>query len=188
MDLLKTLKEVVPALKQFAERRRLELKDLGNANFTVAEVELGTGGARVKFTASVERVAAWELYVELNTRIGTQELAEDEGMLREALSSLHAIFGITRQILKNVGPGVGLGQESLASYVLAILNRVLRPFLAKWHPRLTAWEAARPQQQSAVEHERLWDQHAEIRKELGVVRQILAGYSEAVGILAGVNG
>lgn len=188
MDLMKALKEIVPALKRFAERRRLELKDLGTANFTVAEVELGTDGARVKFTASVERVAAWELYVELNTRIATQELGDGDGLLREALSSLHALFGLTRQILKNAGPGVGQGEESLAFYALAILNRVLRPFLAKWHPRLMAWEGQRSSESSVVDHEREWKEEEELRRELGVIRQILAGYSEAVGILAGVNG
>lgn len=38
-----------------------------------------------------QRDAAWELYVELVTRIATVELPEDRGSLREALTSLHSL-------------------------------------------------------------------------------------------------
>jgi hypothetical protein len=38
-----------------------------------------------------ERHAAWELYVELVTRVAVVELGPEEGLLREALSSLHAL-------------------------------------------------------------------------------------------------
>lgn len=34
-------------------------------------------GPRVKFKASVERLAAWELYVELNRGIEMEELGDD---------------------------------------------------------------------------------------------------------------
>src|SRR5207244_862732 len=53
-----------------------------------------------------ERRAAWEMYVELITRIAVQELRESEGLLREALSSLYTLFGTTRQILRDHGPEV----------------------------------------------------------------------------------
>jgi hypothetical protein len=180
--------EFLAALKSFAQRRLSEIRALGAVNLSIAEIELGTGGARVKFKASVEQIAAWELYVELQTRISTQELGAEEGSLREALTSLHAIFGITRQILKSAGPGVAGREESLASYALAILNRVLRPVLAKWHPRLESWEAQRPAGMSVIDHERAWEEAAELRRDLAIVRQVLVGYAEALGILAGVGG
>src|SRR5688500_9430377 len=54
-----------------------------------------------------ERQAAWELYVELTTRIAAQPLDPDDGLCREALDSLHALFGVTRSVLRAAGPGVG---------------------------------------------------------------------------------
>jgi hypothetical protein len=188
MNLSNLLSTLIPGLMTFAKRRGLELRDLASANLTVAEVELGIGGAKVKLHASVERIAAWELYIELNTRIATQPLDDDDGLLREALTSLHALFEITRQILKTAGPGVAIGEESLAKYALAILNRVLRPFLARWHSRLATWETTRGDEISVAQHERAWEHHDELRRELGVVREILGGYSEALGLLAGVSG
>src|SRR5690606_11840570 len=140
----RALKDLIPGFKKFAARRAAELKDLGTADLIVTDVELSVAGQRVRFRASVERIAAWELYVELQTRVATQDLSESDGLLREALGSLHAIFSITRQILKAAGPGVAMGQESLGGYSMAILNRVLRPLLAKWHPALLDWEAERP--------------------------------------------
>jgi len=39
-----------------------------------------------------EREAAWEMYVGLATRMSVQEVRPDEGLLREALSSLYSLF------------------------------------------------------------------------------------------------
>ena len=46
-----------------------------------------------------EKKAAWEMYVELATRISVVKMEYDEGLLREALSSLHTLFNTTRTIL-----------------------------------------------------------------------------------------
>lgn len=54
--------------------------------------------------STAERDASWEMYVELITRITTNELNDEEGILREALSSFYSLFDITRQILKNMVP------------------------------------------------------------------------------------
>lgn len=50
-----------------------------------------------------ERDAAWELYVEVVTRIAVVELKPGEGSLREALSSLSSPFATTRDILRKYG-------------------------------------------------------------------------------------
>jgi hypothetical protein len=50
-----------------------------------------------------EKDAAWELYVELITRISVVELKPDEGLLREAMASLYSLFATTRGILKKYG-------------------------------------------------------------------------------------
>lgn len=49
------------------------------------------------------RWAAWALYIELKTRITTQALNDDQGLLREALNSLYSLFGSTREILIGLG-------------------------------------------------------------------------------------
>jgi hypothetical protein len=62
-----------------------------------------------------ERRAAWELYVELVTRVAVVQLGPVEGLLREALSSLREVFGITREILRRYGPAVTQRRVQLIS-------------------------------------------------------------------------
>jgi hypothetical protein len=53
-----------------------------------------------------EQQAAWELYVELVTRIAVVPLHPGQGLLREALDSLYSLFPTTRDILRRHGPRV----------------------------------------------------------------------------------
>lgn len=179
--------KMVDDLLKFARKRARELKDLATTEVTIAEVTANVAGQQVKFKVNVERIAAWELYVELNTRIATQELGSEEGLLREALSSLHALFGVTRKILREAGPGVAFGDESLGKYAMAILNLVLRPYLSRWHPLLSDWESARSEGVSAADHETAWDRTDEARTELARVQEMLRGYSDALALLAGLT-
>src|SRR6266700_2536301 len=84
----------------------------------------------------VEQRAAWEMYVELITRVSLVELQPGEGLLHEALSSLYSLFDTTRKILREYGPAVarpkGKDNISFGYLAIAILNGVLRPVLAKW--------------------------------------------------------
>ena len=64
-----------------------------------AEIGLPWGLGKVGGTwrpDEAERSASWELLVELTTRVSLSELPPGEGLLRESLSSLHALFGLTR--------------------------------------------------------------------------------------------
>lgn len=137
-----------------------------------------------------ERKAAWELYVELVTRISVVPLDPDEGLLREALSSLYSVFAITRDILRRYGPDVAQpraeGQYSFGTLAIALLNVGLRPTLARWHPALQDWEAAQPEGRSRSEHDRAWDRAAELRTTLEVTRGLLAQYARLMAQVCGV--
>lgn len=130
--------------------------------------------------------AAWSLYVELVTRIAVEPLKADEGLVREALNSLYSLFGTTREILKAAGPDVGIALNSVGGIAIAVLNRGLRPFLAKWHPLLQAHEAQRPTGRSPKEHEQQWSEAGKLREELEQLRQKLKQYADALAEIAGV--
>ncbi len=136
---------------------------------------------------STQRRAAWSLCVELVTRVAVQPLEIDEGSLRETLSSLHTLFGSTREILKASGPDVGASKDSVGGIAIAVLNNGLRPFLSKWHPRLQNWEARRTAEQSIKEHEKVWVEEAQIRQELETLRKDLEQYATALAVIAGVK-
>ena len=76
-----------------------------------------------------DRKAAWELYVELLTRISTQFLEPDDGDEQTALNSIFSLFGTTRSILKQHGPEC----IEFSKVAILVLNQIVRPFTAKWH-------------------------------------------------------
>lgn len=131
--------------------------------------------------------AAWELYVELITRVAVAELGHDQGSLREALTSIHSLFGVTRDLLRKYGPVVakpkGKGELSFGLISVRMLNNVLRPFLAQWHPALKDWEARRPEGRSSIDHERAWQHASALRDALEGRRLVL---NRVAGLLANV--
>jgi hypothetical protein len=151
----------------------------------------GLGSIAGKWEPSEEEQrAAWEMYVELITRVSIEELSPREGLLREALSSLYTLFGTTREILRTYGPVVAApkrGSElSFGIIAATVLNRALRPFLTKWHPELTHYESQRPQDVSPLEHERRWERGDELRSDLSELRTVLREYADYLGKVADV--
>lgn len=118
-----------------------------------------------------DRAAAWDLYVELLTRTATQPLPAEAGDERAALDSVHALFALTRTILKTHGPGSG----EFAKLAIPVLNQVIRPFAGKWHRRVLeqAFDTAA--------------QRAEFRRELAEIQAVLRSYTCALADMAGVE-
>ena len=134
-----------------------------------------------------ERQAAWELFVELASRIAAQPLDPQDGSTREALSSLHSLFATTRGILRAAGPVAGKQGRSVGYVALSVLNHGLRPFLSNWHPKLLQWEQSCPPALSAEQHERAWDRDVALRGELEAMRIKMWAYANALAEIAGTK-
>ena len=78
-----------------------------------------------------DREAAWEMYVEIDTRIITQPLSD--GIDLNALKSFHSIFDLHR----NISRKHGLRCKRYYELITSILNDDIRPFTSKWHAQLT---------------------------------------------------
>ena len=117
-------------------------------------------------------------------------LKPEEGLLREALSSLYSIFNSTREILRAHGPEVakpkGGGDLSFGHLAVIVLNAVLRPVLAEWHPLLLDYESRRQEGVSSLEHERQWDKNEDLRRILEETRTQMLEYAHLLGEVAGV--
>lgn len=118
-----------------------------------------------------DREAAWELYVELLTRIATQPLLTEHGDEKTALDSVFKLFEITREILRRNGREC----VQFTKIAVIVLNQVVRKFTAKWH-RL-ALEGAF----SSVE------KREDFRTELAELQVILQKYTKALADIAQVE-
>jgi hypothetical protein len=129
-----------------------------------------------------ERNAAWDMYVELVTRIPIAQVKPGESSLQVCLNSLYKLFGATREILRKYGPFVARprseGQISFGYLSVKILDIILRPFLVKWYPLLIDYESTRKSSVSAREHERKWARYEELKKGLNDVRDALLQYAQ----------
>lgn len=118
-----------------------------------------------------DKSAAWDLYVELLTRITTQRLPHESGVEKTALDSVFKIFELTRETLKTHGRQA----EKFAPIAIVVLNQVIRPFTAKWH---------RLSEDGAFEDSA---QCAEFRNELIELQGKLKAYTHLLSELAGVE-
>lgn len=118
-----------------------------------------------------DKTAAWELYIELLTRITTQPLAQEHGDEKTALESVYSLFPITRQVIKDNGRHC----IEFTKIAIVVLNQVIRPFTAKWH-RLSV--------QGAFDKSEKCD---EFRTELIELQGELKKYTRMLANMAGVE-
>jgi hypothetical protein len=118
-----------------------------------------------------DRAAAWELYIELLTRVTTQHLPPEDGDEKTALDSVYALFPLTREILRKHGSGCG----EFAKLAIPVLNQVIRPFTAEWHKRSLAGAFQKPQD------------CAEFRAKLATLQTTLRNYTRALAAMAEVE-
>lgn len=128
-----------------------------------------------------ERNAAWDMYVELVTRIPIAQVKPGESSLQVCLTSLYKLFDSTREILRKYGPSVARprteGQVSFGYLSVKVLDIILRPFLVKWYPMLIDYESSRKSSESSREHEKKWAKYDELNRGLVEVRDALIHYA-----------
>jgi len=118
-----------------------------------------------------DKDAAWELYIELLTRIAIQPLPKEYGDESTALGSIHKLFGLTREIIKRHG------RECIefTKIAIVVLNQIIRPFTTKWHKETLS---------NALADSRKRD---EFRKELIELQELLRNYTMMLSDMACVE-
>ncbi len=112
-----------------------------------------------------DKTAAWEMYVELITRVATQRLVPDRGDERAALTSIYQLFALTREIVKRNGRHC----INFARIAVVVLNQVVRPFTTKWHRELVDSKKI-----SAARRRTFRGELASLQKELRKYTKLLA--------------
>ena len=74
--------------------------------------------ARALAITEADVKAAWELYVELITRVATQPLDDQEGVEATALASIFGLFAFVRELMRRSGPDAA----ALSALALALFN------------------------------------------------------------------
>ena len=112
-----------------------------------------------------DKDAAWELYIELLTRVATQYLGPKHGDEKTALESIHSLFELTRNTIKNHGRKC----MEFTKVAIVVLNQIIRPFTAKWHKESTAGGFKDPEKCKLFR-----DELSQLQKDLRIYTKMLA--------------
>ena len=118
-----------------------------------------------------DKDAAWDLYVELLTRIAIQPLAVQDGIEKAALESIYSLFQTTRTILKVRGRQC----VEFTKLAVVVLNQIVRPFTARWHRISIEGGFDDPEVRKHFRH------------ELECLQKQLITYAKALAYIAGVE-
>ena len=142
------------------------------SNFQLDRIKLGPRWLSLEIVFEPDdQEAAWELYVEMLTRIVTQPLPADAGDEKTALDSVYSLFPTTREILHRHGRKA----IQFSKVAIPVLNQVVRPFTAKWHKASL----------SGVFDDTA--KRSEFREELNVLQEDLRNYNRLLADIAGVE-
>lgn len=120
---------------------------------------------------TADKDAAWDLYIELLTRITTQPLSKNTGDEEAALSSIHSIFRLTRAIIKTHKRHCIV----FTKIAIIILNQIIRPFTSKWHKELLKNNFKSPKACK------------DFRSELSEIQKFLQKYTKMLADMADVE-
>ena len=141
-------------------------------NWGLTGLKLKTGFLQMDWQPRPEEEqAAWELYIELLTRIATQPLPDTAGNEPAALASVHDLFPVIRRLLRDKGRKA----ETFSKVAIVVLNQKIRPFTARWHRAAGEGAFTDP------------DQCRRFRRELEQLQQTLRGYAGLLAEVAGVE-
>ena len=141
-------------------------------NWGLSGLKLSTGFLQMEWQPQPdEQQAAWELYVELLTRVTTQALPDADGDEQTALTSVYELFTVTRELLKQRGRKA----QTFSKVAIVVLNQKIRPFTARWHRLGVGGAFDDPEQCRAF------------RAELKTLQHTLRGYAGLLAEVAGVE-
>ena len=142
------------------------------SKFHLENIRIGPKWANAEISfQNADQDAAWELYVEMLTRIVTQPLPSEVGDEQTALDSVYSLFPTTREILRQRGRGT----IQFSKVAIPVLNQVVRPFTAKWHR-----ESLSGAFEDAGKREKF-------REELAALQEDLCNYNRLLAEIAGVE-
>lgn len=143
---------------------------LDNWGMTGLKINVGVLEAEWK-PQDPDRDAAWELYIELLTRIATQPLESGQGTDRAALESIYSLFPLTRETIKRHGRHC----DEFTKIAVLVLNQIVRPFTTKWHGHAQSGDLDKP------------TPHTGFRTELTALQQDLHKYTKMLADMADVE-
>lgn len=145
------------------------IEKLTKWNLTSLKINMKFAEMEFVYTDADEK-AAWEMYVEIITRVLSRTLLFESGDEKAALQSVYSLFQTTRNLLKMYGRE----GQTFAKLAVIILNQIIRPFTTKWHNEFIDGFISEEQKRN-------------FRSELEIIQNELKKYARALAEVANVE-
>lgn len=147
--------------------RKIYRKNIKVVNMNISIAKIGTVCIEVNKDISKIAHKAW---IEIMTRKVGLIFEEDKDVIVEVYNSWYSLFGIIRELLKDIEPRKkDVNMEKLEEILIKTLNEGLRPHLTKWQTKFRKWyeyETGKNENISPQEIQRKYDQYNELVDDL----------------------
>ena len=103
------------------------------------------------------------------------------------MGTLHSLFALTREILRDAGPDVAHGPGSFGAIAIRVLTQGVAPFTTQWHTALSEHEASRPPEITPREHEQRWERYGEMLREFVALQLEIRAYLAVLATIADIG-
>jgi hypothetical protein len=164
--------------------------DFYDSYFNSREIAVDLPG--VSFSLNVaknDRMAAWRIYSQINTRVAAVDFNEDYDSALYVHQSLYKVFDFIRDEIGNI-PVEKIQRDKTddtVKFYMSILNDGLRPHLSKWHIPLQKWvdnEQKKHPDLSVIEIEKTFPQRKELLESLRSMNARMKAYADKLLLIA----
>ncbi len=111
--------------------------------YEISTLELGIGNQKIILKPNVlDQQIAYKIWVELSTRKAGLPIDENTDVIIEIYNSWYSLFGIIRELMKDIPISkiCTKGEsEKLVELIINVLNKGIRPHLTKWQAQFRKW-------------------------------------------------
>lgn len=136
---------------------------------------------------------AWNIYCELQTRIGIVDFNENEDIIETCFKSWYKLFSLVRDKLKEIKVPLRKRKEketqkNLDEIIFQLLNYHIRPFLRKWHYQFNSyWEKNYESGKDPITTQKSFPQYSNLIEDVKILQKKLKEILTALEIIVRWN-
>lgn len=121
---------------------------------------------------------AWNIYCELQTRVGIIDFNEEEDIISICFESWYSLFKVVREQLKELKVPIKKSKstesKNLDQILLSLLNDHMRPFLRKWHYNFKSyWEKKYESGKNPIEVQKSFPNYSDLINDIHIMEKKL---------------
>lgn len=167
---------IVKWIISLIKRRTTKKIKIVNMNINIANI----GSVDIAIDNHISKIAH-DAWVEIMTRKVGIEFEEDKDVIVEVYDSWYKLFGIIRELLKEIESMEDQNVKVLENVLLNVLNQGLRPHLTNWQAKFRRWynnELSNNEEKSPQEIQKEYEEYDNLVSDLKKVNKQMMQFAK----------